>query len=94
MKIYIDSEFKCHLTNDGTMREIETDFFDNRCDAFIEGYRYVPADEVWVREDGEKFTGTMISPWRDYSILAEFQAQYDKILTEAQEAYENGVNSI
>lgn len=94
MKIYIDNEFKCHLTNDGTMVEVETNFFDNKCDAFVEGYRYVPAGEIWVREDGVEFKGEMIAPWRNYSILAELQEQYDEILAEAQAAYENGVNSI
>ena len=94
MKIYIDNEFKCYLTNDGTMKEVETNFFDSKCDAFIEGYRYVPADETWVREDGVEFKGEMIAPWRNYSILAELQKQYEEILAEAQAAYENGVNSI
>ena len=94
MKIYIDNDFKCHLVNDGTMKEVETNFFDNKCDAFIEGYRYVPAGETWIREDGIEFTGEMISPWRNYSILAELQAQYEKTLNQAQEAYENGVNAI
>lgn len=94
MVIYIDNEFKCHLENDGTMTEIETSFFNEKCDAFVEGYRYVPAGETWVREDGVPFTGEMIAPWRNYDILAELQGQYDEILAEAQIAYENGVNSI
>lgn len=94
MKIYIDNDYKCHLENDGTMTEIETSFFNEKCDAFVEGYRYVPAGETWVREDGVPFTGEMIAPWRNYDILAELQGQYDEILAEAQIAYENGVNSI
>jgi hypothetical protein len=94
MKIYIDSDYKCHLVNDGTMTEVEADFFNNKCDAFIEGYRYVPAGETWVREDGAEFVGEMIAPWRNYNILAELQGQYEEILTEAQVSYEEGVNSI
>ena len=35
MKIYIDNEFKCHLINDGTMIEVETNFFDKLLD-FLE----------------------------------------------------------
>ena len=27
MKIYLDSEYICHLTNDGTMTAVETDTF-------------------------------------------------------------------
>lgn len=66
MKIYIDNDFKCHLSNDGNMIEIKTDFFDGKCGTFIEGYRFVPASESWMREDGTIFTGEMISPWKDY----------------------------
>ena len=94
MIIYLDNEFRCHLINDGTMTEVETDFFNSKCDAFIEGYRFVPAGETWVRDDDVEFTGEMISPARDYAILAELQKQYDEILIKAQAAYENGVNSI
>ena len=43
MLIYIDSDFKCHITDDGTMTQVETDFFDGKCDTYIEGYRFLPA---------------------------------------------------
>ena len=26
--IYIDADFKCHVSDDGTMTAVETDFFD------------------------------------------------------------------
>ena len=39
MKIYIDSDFKCHAENDGTMREFEVSFFDSKCAEFVVGYR-------------------------------------------------------
>ena len=78
MKIYIDSEFKCHTTNpDGTLREIETDFFNGKCQTFIEGYRFVPSGESWTRSDGEVFTGEMISPWKDYDELDAAQRAYE-----------------
>lgn len=67
--IYIDSEFKCHVTNDGTMTEITTDFFNGKCDAFIEGYRFIPADQSWVNAEGFSFSGEMISPWKPYDEL-------------------------
>lgn len=38
--IYIDSDYRCHVTNDGTMTAVETDFFDGKCDTFVEGYCY------------------------------------------------------
>lgn len=53
--LYIDSDYKCHITNDGTMDEIETDVFDALCDAAIECYIYVPAGREYhgvVCEEG------------------------------------------
>lgn len=78
MKVYIDSEFKCHTSNDGIMREVETDFFNNKCDAFIEGYRFVPDGEKWTRPDGVVFHGEMIAPWKPYSELDDAQQEYDR----------------
>ena len=76
--IYIDSDFKCHATNDGTMREVQTDFFEGKCDAFIEGYRFVPSGEHWTRSDGAVFEGEMIAPWKDYDELDSVQREYEK----------------
>lgn len=93
-KICIDNEFKCHTTNpDGTFREIETSFFDGKCTTFIEGYRFVPEGETWVREDGTVFRGEMISPWNDYDLLEAAQTQYEADLAEAAAAYQEGVNA-
>lgn len=80
--IYIDAENKCHAANDGTMAAVETDFFDGRCDAFIEGYCY----EV-------KENGVAIYPWRLSSELDAAQAQYERDLAELEAAYQEGVNS-
>ena len=94
MKIHIDSDFKCHTANDGTMRELDVSFFDNTCPEWIESYRYVPAGETWVREDGEVFKGEMVSPWKDlseaYAAQAAYvtaqNAQYEAALTEMEAA--------
>ena len=105
--IYIDFEFKCHISNDGTMIAIETDFFDGKCDAFVEGYRFVPDGESWTRSDGEVFCGEMIAPWKDYAELEEAQRAYERQLlaeyeaalaesvplSELEAAYQEGVNS-
>lgn len=80
MVIYIDSEFKCHVTNDGTMTAVETDFFNGKCDTFIEGYRFVPSGETWTRSDGEVFFGEMITPWKDYNELDVAQREYERQL--------------
>ena len=76
--IYIDSDFKCHITNDGTMTAVETDAFDGMCDAYIEGYRFVPYGESWTRPDGVVFTGKMVSPWKDYTELDNAQREYER----------------
>ena len=78
--IYLDSDFKCHVENDGTMTAIETSSFDGKCDAFIEGYRFVPNGESWTRSDGVVFHGEMISPWKDYTELNIAQIEYERQL--------------
>ena len=83
MTIYIDSDYKCYVTNDGTMREFDVPFFDGKCTEFVEGYRSRPSGERWIKPNGEFFRGEMISPWKDYDYL---QA--------AQEAYEQGQDEI
>lgn len=87
-KIYIDSEFKCHTSNlDGTFLEVETSFFDGKCDTFIEGYRFVPAGMEWTRSDGRVFSGEMITPWKDYNELDAAQRQYEReLLADAENA--------
>lgn len=75
--VYIDSNFKCHTVNDGTMTAVETDFFDGMCDTFVEGYRFVPSGESWTRYDGKVFQGEMIAPWKDYYILDGAQRAYE-----------------
>ena len=87
MKIYIDLDFKCHTSSGGMMREVQTDFFDGKCQTFIEGYRFVPAGESWTREDGKTFVGEMVSPWKPYEELDAAQREYEKEqLAEAQSA--------
>lgn len=75
--IYLDSAFKCHLVDDGTMLAVETDLFDGKCDTFIEGYRYVPAGMSWTREDGDVFAGMLLAPCKDYAELEAAQRNYE-----------------
>lgn len=86
MKIYIDTEYKCHVSDDGTMRKFDVPFFDGKCAEFIEGYRFVPDGESWTREDGTVFRGEMISPWKDYDELDDAQRAYEKQLLAEYEA--------
>ena len=80
--IFIDSDYKCHVTNDGTMTAVETDFFDGRCDTFVEGYCY---------DDRKGYV--QIYPWKDYDELAAAQGQYERDMAELLAAYQKGVNS-
>lgn len=92
--MYIDSDFKCHISDDGTMTAVETDFFDGKCDTFIEGYLYIPAGYSRTRSDGTVFHGKMIAPFKPYSELAAAQSQYEADLAEAASAYQEGVDSV
>lgn len=108
MTIYIGNDFKCHVTDDGTMTAVETDAFDGMCTEYIEGYRFVPAGQTWTREDGVAFAGEMISPWRPWAELDAAQREYERqqladmqaalaeALTTAEitAAIDEGVNSI
>lgn len=84
MTIYIDQDFRCHTSLGEGLTAVETDFFDGKCRQYIEGYRFVPSGESWVREDGEVFTGEMIAPAEDSRILEAAQAAYEEAI--AQEA--------
>ena len=77
MNIYIDSEFKCHTTNDGTRRAFDVSFFNNKCTEFIEGYRYIPNGETWER-DGLTYRGELFTPWKPYEILTEIQTAVNR----------------
>lgn len=78
MIIYIDADYKCYTAPGEGLTAVETDAFDGKCRQYIEGYRFVPAGERWILEDGTFYSGEMIAPWRDYAIMAEFQALYEE----------------
>lgn len=105
--IYLDSDVRCHLADTGGLQAVETEVFDGKCDNYIEGYRFVPEGQTWTRDDGVQFTGPMVSPHKNYDILAAYQEQYqsDRDLVEQAQvlqsqmaeldaAYREGVNSI
>ena len=97
MTIYIDNDYKCHVSDDGTRRAFDVPFFDGKCNEFIEGYRYVPSGETWTRADGEVFRGEMITPCRDYSQILEIQMAVDRAQAQAQQTineYEQALSEI
>lgn len=74
--------FVCHTSQNETNMRIpyETDFFDGKCDTFVEGYRCVPAGEFWTRSDGVVFEGEMIAPWKPFDELDTAQREYERAL--------------
>lgn len=76
--IYIDADYKCHTAPAEGRRAVETTAFDGKCAAYIEGYRFLPAGETWVREDGVEFTGEMIALWKPWETLDAAQREYER----------------
>lgn len=76
--IYIDPEFKCHVTSGEDLTPIETDAFDGKYNTYIEGYRFIPAGQMWTRADGMVFTGEMIAPWKPWDELDAAQREYER----------------
>lgn len=86
MTIYYDESYICHSTQAPGLVPVETEFFDGKCPAFIEGYRFVPEGKTWVREDGTAFKGEMIAPWKPWAELEKAQRDYEYQLLEEQNA--------
>lgn len=99
MKLYIDANYKVHTTAGDGLTEIETDVFDGKCAAYIEGFRYIPPGSTWERSDGTVISNGMLAPWENIQILDAAQreyehqqiAQYESALTEIEAAL--GVNA-
>lgn len=84
--IYIDDEYKAHAAYSEGLREVEdsTGFFEGKCDEFIEGFWFVPADETYVI-NGIACSGVIL-PWRPYHELEAAQRKYERRLLEEYEA--------
>ena len=80
--VYVDSENKCHVNNDGTMTPVKTNFFDGKCDCFVEGFCF---------ESTENESGAY--SWRPFEQLEAAQTQYEIDMAEAAAAYQEGVDS-
>lgn len=84
--IYLDPvTFHCSRTSADGMIPFETDFFNGKCDAFVEGYYAIPAGQSLTVPDGRTFEGEMIAPWKNYSILEAYQQQYEQMLPEMED---------
>ena len=78
MMVYIDKEYKCHTSPGNGLVEVETAFFDGKCAAYIEGYRFVPAGKTWTAADGTVYSGEMITPWKPWAELDAAQRAYER----------------
>lgn len=60
MTVYLDANFKCHTAPAADRTPYDTEFFDGQ-EIVVEEYRIIPDGQVWVRDDGERFYGTMVT---------------------------------
>lgn len=77
MTIYLDSDFRCHLQDDGTRMAVETEAFEGKCEAFVSAYHYIPSGYSWQHQSGIIYNGLAIIADADYSVLARIQEQYE-----------------
>ncbi len=97
--IYLNSDFQCSVSQKAdTVQQVETSLFDGKCNAYIEGYRYLPAGQHWTREDGRQFCGEMAAPFKDSVYLDMVQSVYEQLAADITntelaiaELYESGV---
>lgn len=82
MKVYIDSDYRCHTAPGPGLVPAEIAEFNGKCSIYIQGYRFVPAGQSWTRSDGIVFQGEMIAPAEDIRILEAAQAAYEEAMAE------------
>ncbi len=100
--IFLDPEFKCHLTNDGTMLEVQTDVFDIYTSKAVECFRFVPKGHTWIGADGRERHGEFIQAFRSGEVITAYQEQYEadaaqleaEMLADLDAAFREGVNSV
>lgn len=88
--IYLDSNFMCHLTDDGTMISVQTEALDHLCNNAIELMRFVPEGLTWTRPDNRVIYGEFIQA-TDSSQIDAYQRQWmedQERMTDMQTALE------
>lgn len=73
--VYLDSDFMCHITRDGTMIEVQTDALNGFCDNAVELIRFVPQGTTYSRPDGRIIHGEFIQI-TDSAKVDAYQKQY------------------
>lgn len=88
MNIYLDSEFKCHVTNADNLIEVTAPSnFDGMCDKAIECMRYVPAGMTYTKPDRTTIHGEFIQCFDSVAAMA-YQAQYDEMKADMEDMRE------
>lgn len=78
MTIYIDRNNRCHLDPAPDRTQIKTDFFEGKCQEFVEGYCFRPDGGKIALPDGTELDSGAIYPWKPYEQLAQYQAIYER----------------
>ena len=63
--IYVDAENHCHVTGGDGLKAVETDYFDGKCDEYVQGYYY----------DVEK---GILYPFVSFDQLENAQLEYER----------------
>lgn len=77
MTVYLDSEYRCHLSPGSGWQEVELDSFEGKCREYIEGYCYIPYGQTYIKKDGTVLYGEMLFPWQDINYLNDLQFKYE-----------------
>lgn len=72
--IYLDSNYMCHISNNGTWQEVTTDIFDSMCEKAIECYRFIPEGQVWKKSKTIILRGPFVQAVTESSLI---QQQYE-----------------
>lgn len=67
MTVYIDKDYKCHANQAEGLTPVESDFFNGKCDTFIEGYCYKAENNM-----------VHIYPWKPSDELDAAQREYER----------------
>ncbi len=93
--IYLNEHYECFLQeNESTTQNIQTDVFDGKCKAYIEGMRFIPDGQSWTRNDGVVFVGEMVAPFINFDILMSAQSAYEEALAITRNEYETGLTDV
>lgn len=83
-ELYLDSEYMCHLEDDGTRLYYSTDVFDETADAAIPYYRLIPDGMSWRNpKTGRQYVGPFIQATNSQKIM---QVTQEALIADMQSA--------